>query len=194
MTINFNREKYHPTPLLKAVQVFLLILIVLGIGLIITQKMWVPSVVTYILKDEIGASPTTEKIETTEVTETSETIVGGDRDTHGCIGSAGYSWCDARQTCERPWEQYCTATPPKVALFTCDEGKTIRATFYPSDDAYVDLVLSDERALSIPRAISASGARYAKEDESFVFWNKGNTAFVTENETTTYAGCVTEVE
>lgn len=31
-------------------------------------------------------------------------IVGGDRDTHGCIGSAGYSWCQATNQCERPWE------------------------------------------------------------------------------------------
>lgn len=31
-------------------------------------------------------------------------IVGNDRDEHGCIGSAGYSWCAATQRCERPWE------------------------------------------------------------------------------------------
>ncbi|VWB38064.1 putative lipoprotein [Burkholderia lata] len=31
-------------------------------------------------------------------------MVGGDRDAHGCIGSAGYSWCEATQQCERPWE------------------------------------------------------------------------------------------
>ncbi|WP_321962445.1 hypothetical protein [Paraburkholderia sp. J7] len=29
---------------------------------------------------------------------------GADRDAHGCIGSAGYSWCEATQRCERPWE------------------------------------------------------------------------------------------
>ncbi|KUY89183.1 MULTISPECIES: hypothetical protein [unclassified Burkholderia] len=31
-------------------------------------------------------------------------IVGGDRDAHGCIGSAGYAWCERTQQCERPWE------------------------------------------------------------------------------------------
>jgi hypothetical protein len=31
-------------------------------------------------------------------------VVGGDRDAHGCIGSAGYSWCPRTQRCERPWE------------------------------------------------------------------------------------------
>lgn len=35
--------------------------------------------------------------------------VGGDRDAHGCIPSAGYSWCDAKQQCIRPWETNCTA-------------------------------------------------------------------------------------
>jgi hypothetical protein len=30
--------------------------------------------------------------------------VGADRDTHGCIGSAGYAWCEHTQRCERPWE------------------------------------------------------------------------------------------
>ncbi|PSD27822.1 hypothetical protein C7E18_06130 [Stenotrophomonas maltophilia] len=30
--------------------------------------------------------------------------VGGDRDAHGCIGSAGYHWCEHSQRCERPWE------------------------------------------------------------------------------------------
>ncbi|HAL21597.1 MAG TPA: hypothetical protein DCP40_02515 [Stenotrophomonas sp.] len=30
--------------------------------------------------------------------------VGGDRDEHGCIGSAGYQWCARSQRCERPWE------------------------------------------------------------------------------------------
>lgn len=32
------------------------------------------------------------------------TMVGEDRDLHGCIGSAGYSWCEKTAQCERPWE------------------------------------------------------------------------------------------
>lgn len=30
--------------------------------------------------------------------------VGGDRDAHGCIASAGYRWCERSARCERPWE------------------------------------------------------------------------------------------
>lgn len=35
-------------------------------------------------------------------------IVGNDRDEHGCIGSAGYSWCEEKQKCLRTWEESCT--------------------------------------------------------------------------------------
>ncbi len=31
-------------------------------------------------------------------------VVGGDRDEHGCIGSAGYQWCASTSQCVRPWE------------------------------------------------------------------------------------------
>jgi len=29
---------------------------------------------------------------------------GSDRDAHGCIPSAGYSWCAKENACEQPWE------------------------------------------------------------------------------------------
>jgi hypothetical protein len=31
-------------------------------------------------------------------------MVGADRDEHGCIGSAGYLWCEREGACVRPWE------------------------------------------------------------------------------------------
>lgn len=36
-----------------------------------------------------------------------EPLLGGDRDEHGCIGSAGYSWCELKQKCLRIWEEKC---------------------------------------------------------------------------------------
>jgi len=35
-------------------------------------------------------------------------LVGNDRDEHGCIGSAGYTWCEEKQKCLRTWEENCT--------------------------------------------------------------------------------------
>jgi membrane-bound inhibitor of C-type lysozyme len=80
-------------------------------------------------------------------------------------------------------------TPVATATFKCKDGKSIEATFYA--DA-VDLKLSDGRTTKVPQAMSGSGARYANKDETFVFWNKGDTAFVTEgkDEAMTYSECV----
>ncbi len=33
--------------------------------------------------------------------------IGGERDEHGCLGAAGYSWCESKQKCIRPWEEEC---------------------------------------------------------------------------------------
>ena len=82
-------------------------------------------------------------------------------------------------------------TPVATAIFKCQGGKSIEATFYASS---VDLKLSDGRSLTVPQAMSGSGARYANKDETFVFWNKGDTAFVTEGKDgkETYSGCATK--
>lgn len=45
-----------------------------------------------------------------------ENLVGGDRDEHGCIGSAGYSWCELKQKCLRVWEE------------KCEEGNSLQVT------------------------------------------------------------------
>lgn len=34
-------------------------------------------------------------------------VVGGDKDEHGCIPSAGYSWCESKNKCLRVWEEPC---------------------------------------------------------------------------------------
>ncbi|VVC02862.1 Uncharacterised protein [Candidatus Burarchaeum australiense] len=39
---------------------------------------------------------------------TASPMPGSDRDEHGCIGSAGYSWCESSQKCIRIWEENCT--------------------------------------------------------------------------------------
>ena len=82
------------------------------------------------------------------------------------------------------------------ATFVCAGDKSIETTFhnYQGGTSTVDLKLSDGRNLTLLQAISASGARYTNTDESFVFWNKGNTAFVTEQNNNIYIDCVTKSE
>ena len=58
----------------------------------------------------------TESLDTAAEDTTSEVVgdtlvnrplLGGDRDEHGCIPSAGYIWCEKLQKCIRPWEEKC---------------------------------------------------------------------------------------
>jgi len=55
-------------------------------------------------------------------------LVGGDRDSHGCIGSAGYTWCEAKQKCLRPWEEPCEADQTAGCLSS--GGKIVTQTCY----------------------------------------------------------------
>lgn len=81
--------------------------------------------------------------------------------------------------------------PTATATFRCADDKSIVAMFYPDS---VNLTLSDGRKISLPQAMSASGARYADADDKVVFWNKGKTAFISEgsDENVTYKDCVSD--
>lgn len=52
-----------------------------------------------------------------------QTMVGNDKDEHGCIGSAGYVWNETSQKCERPWEN---KTYTNSADFLAAEGQTCK--------------------------------------------------------------------
>ncbi|OGX08273.1 MAG: hypothetical protein A2Z88_04905 [Omnitrophica WOR_2 bacterium GWA2_47_8] len=54
------------------------------------------------------------------------TQLEGDRDTHGCIVSAGYSWCKEKQMCLRIWEETCRdSIKEKVFSLTENDARAI---------------------------------------------------------------------
>jgi hypothetical protein len=59
-----------------------------------------------------------------------EPIIGGDKDAHGCIGSAGYLWSETKQKCLRPWEENCTAgtTDNDTHVCTAEESLATACT------------------------------------------------------------------
>ncbi|HPS21622.1 MAG TPA: MliC family protein [Candidatus Paceibacterota bacterium] len=86
-----------------------------------------------------------------------------------------------------------TEQPDVVARFVCPTGAYIDAKFYNKEpNNSVDITLSDGRNYKLPQVISASGARYANSDESFVFWNKGDMAFTLENDKIALNECYTK--
>lgn len=51
----------------------------------------------------------TQELKVEDNDEQEKELLGGDRDEHGCIGSAGYSWCEEKKKCLRIWEEPCVA-------------------------------------------------------------------------------------
>lgn len=47
---------------------------------------------------------------------------GGDVDEHGCIPSAGYSWCEEKQKCLRTWEEPCVDDSAVTDFDSCVEA------------------------------------------------------------------------
>jgi membrane-bound inhibitor of C-type lysozyme len=66
-------------------------------------------------------------------------------------------------------------------VFVCDGNKSIHAVFY---ERGVKVGFPKEPQTFLLQTISASGARFANTDESLVFWNKGNEAFIMRNNET----------
>ena len=61
-------------------------------------------------------------------------IVGGDRDAHGCIGSAGYTWCEVKNKCLRTWEEKCEAIAnPTASWKTYTNTRGGYSIAYPND-------------------------------------------------------------
>jgi len=42
-----------------------------------------------------------------ESQEQEDVVIGGDKDEHGCLIAAGYSWCEDKGKCLRLWEEAC---------------------------------------------------------------------------------------
>jgi membrane-bound inhibitor of C-type lysozyme len=94
--------------------------------------------------------------------------LGGDRDKHGCIGSAGYVWCEGKQKCLRIWEEPC---PKITAHYVCKNLGSLVVEYYEDGRAVLKL---GKRQYVLHQTISASGARY--EGKGMLFWEKGGRA------------------
>lgn len=101
-----------------------------------------------------------KKAETTEETEKTA-MVGNDKDEHGCIASAGYTWCEVQKDCIRLWEK-------GVRMNAVDDaGKTLFLVFSP-DSTQVELFFSEEdepNEILDRRSLPAGGYAWNIEDD-----------------------------
>ena len=107
-------------------------------------------------------------------------LAGSDRDSHGCIGSAGYTWCEDRQKCIRVWEEPCTDAKVINACYECAGLGKINVDYYGQEYASIETPSAKYR---LERAVSGSGARYT--GNNIMIWDKAGNA-VLELEGNTY--------
>ena len=86
-------------------------------------------------KEEVKENPK-QKAE-----ETQEPLVGADRDEHGCITSAGFSWSELQQTCVQLWEAGVRLDPIEVK-----EGDAVISAFvlFNKDESKAEVVLPNK--------------------------------------------------
>lgn len=100
--------------------------------------------------------------QTTAETADTTFTVGSDRDGHGCIGSAGYTWSEVRQECIRPFEagvRMLSATDPEATLCAY--------LVFSADSAQAELFLPDRETTEVldRRNLPAGGHAWNIEDD-----------------------------
>lgn len=94
-------------------------------------------------------------------------IVGGDKDEHGCIGSAGYSWCQEKQKCLRVWEETCggNSGSSNCALENC-HGLDIKCGSNPPD-VCTEIYMVGDKCLRYAKCGVQNGECQQIEDPQF---------------------------
>ena len=100
---------------------------------------------------EKNAAAETEKTE----------IVGDDKDEHGCIASAGYTWSEVQKDCIRLWEK-------GVRLASVDDAENTLFIVFCPDSTQVELFFSEADApneILDRRSLPAGGYAWNMEDD-----------------------------
>jgi putative hemolysin len=117
-------------------------------------------------------------------------IIGGEKDAHGCLVAAGYSWCETEAKCLRPWEETCGVQLPEADINAVKEAlagkyqykiEEVHLTVNKSDSSHLrgGVKFKDDKAGGIVLAAKAgnewqiafdgNGAIGCKEIEKYNF-------------------------
>ncbi|MDD5072056.1 MAG: hypothetical protein PHQ42_04985, partial [Patescibacteria group bacterium] len=108
-----------------------------------------------------------------------DNLLGGDRDEHGCIGSAGYSWCEAKQKCLRMWEEKCETDQqefhPSADLPAPPSGAvSVYKGFWMPSGFYYDY---KSQSMSDPEDLKDAGANIASIAPNVKINSRGEVKF-----------------
>ena len=110
-------------------------------------------------------------------------IVGGDRDEHGCIGSAGYTWSEVRQDCIRLFEQ-------GIRMEATNGSGRIAFLVFSPDSMLVELFFSDRTPNEILERRNLPGGGHAwniEDDDTKNVRLNGNLWTISQREKLIYS-------
>ena len=129
-------------------------------------------------------SPKKEEVKEEKVNteETQEPLVGADRDEHGCISSAGFSWSELQQTCVQLWEAGVRLDPIEVK-----EGDAVFSAFvlFNKDESKAEIILPNKKGSVILDKKSENfyeKDEYMYDDKKGTFSINGKVAYKEKNE------------
>nr|WP_302829607.1 hypothetical protein [uncultured Bacteroides sp.] len=102
-----------------------------------------------------------EKTAETENEVEKTAMVGNDKDEHGCIASAGYTWCEVQKDCIRLWEK-------GIRMTSVTDAQNILFLVFSPDSTQVELFFSKEGApneILDRRGLPAGGYAWNVEDD-----------------------------
>lgn len=96
-----------------------------------------------------------------------EEMVGDDRDEYGCIGSAGYSWCEASKKCIRQWEEKCEISQESPCGVSSCHGIDIICEKTQPIEVCTDLYALGDRCRQYAECEEINGNCQQKKNQKF---------------------------
>lgn len=111
---------------------------------------------SFLLALALGSCQSSSKVSTSDHTADSLTAIGGNKDKHGCLTSAGYTWSQLKNDCIRPFED-------GIPLHTLNTSTSYQTAAYALIDS-----LKKEAEIFVPQEQSSL---LLKLDSSNVYTN-----------------------
>ena len=114
-------------------------------------------------------------------TEEQEELVGADRDEHGCITSAGFSWSELQQTCVQLWEAGVRLNPIEVKG---DDSVISAFVLFNKDESKAEIILPNKESSVILDKKSENlyeKGEYLYDDKEGTLSINGKVAYKEEN-------------
>jgi hypothetical protein len=100
-------------------------------------------------------------------------LIGGQKDDHGCLSGAGYSWCNSKNKCLRVWEEGCPSP---------DDANLIKTALFKKnnwpDDSSLKFVLTENDGNYAKGTVNGNGGGgyffAAKQNGDWVIVADGN--------------------